>query len=230
MKLLKNPRFWLGISFLALLIGLRYSGLGSYITLEMVQQKRLEMMQYVNEHYLLAALAFILVYIMIVVFALPLAALTTVAGGFLFGVIPGAIYTNIGATIGAMIFFLMVRHSVGKTLQEKYKDKLRWFNEQMHKYGVSYLIAIHFIAVIPFFVVNLLIGLTNVPLWTFIWTTSVGIFPGSLVYAFAGQQLTMITSLKDIFSLNILLAFGLLALLALIPIVVQRYKIFGGKE
>ncbi len=224
MKLFKRPQFWLGIGFICLIIALRFSGVGGYITLEMIQEKRAQLEQFVSMHYLWSVFAYIIFYIAAAALALPLASLGTVVSGFLFGVIAGTIYTNIGATIGATIFFLLVRYSFGNSLQARYQKQLAWFNKQMDAYGISYLIAVRFLALIPFFVVNLLIGLTNVPLQTFIWTTSLGIIPGSFVYAFAGRQLATMTSLRDIFSLNILLAFALLASLALLPIIFQRYR------
>ena len=227
MKLIRDIRIWLGILFIALIVALRFSGIGKQLTLAAFQEKRLQLMLIVNAHYVWSALAYIGLYVAIVVLALPLAALTTIAGGFLFGVLPGTLLANIGATIGATIFFLLVRHSFGNTLQEVYKEKLHWLNQEMEKYGVIYLIAIHFIAVIPFFIVNLLIGMTRVPLRTFIWTTAVGITPGTLVYAFAGQQLATINSLCDIFSMPLLLAFALLAALALVPILAKKYGWWG---
>lgn len=227
MKFFKNPKFWFGIGFLGLIVALRYSGLGNYITLEMVQEKRVQLEQFVSMHYFWAVLLYISFYIIAAALALPIASLGTVVSGFLFGVIPGVIYTNIGATIGASIFFLLVRYAFGNSLQARYQKQLGWFNHQMSKYGISYLIAVRFLAVIPFFVANLLIGLTKVPLKTFVWTTSLGIIPGSFVYAFAGRQLATIASLRDIFSLNILLAFALLAAIALLPIIVQRYRVLN---
>jgi uncharacterized membrane protein YdjX (TVP38/TMEM64 family) len=142
----------------------------------------------------------------------------------LFGTFLGAVYANIGATLGAIGAFLLVRYSFGAALQRKYAQQLVRFNKAMHEEGMSYLLSVHFIAVIPFFLVNILAGLTQVPLWTFIWTTSVGIFPGSLVYAFAGQQLNTIENVRDIFSLKLLLAFLLLAMLAALPILIKKYK------
>jgi uncharacterized membrane protein YdjX (TVP38/TMEM64 family) len=205
MKILSNVKIWIGLLFIGLIIALRFMGVGDYLTLAGLQEKRIQLMAFVDTHYISSVCIFIGIYISIVILALPLAALCTVAGGFLFGVMPGTIYTNIGATIGASLFFLLVRYAFGRAMQERYKDKLRWFNQEMEQYGVLYLITIHFVAVIPFFVMNLLIGLTQVPFWTFVWTTSVGIIPGTLVYAFAGQQLTTISSLQDIFSFNILI-------------------------
>lgn len=227
MNILRNARLWFGVAFIGFIIALHYSGVGKFISLETVQNQRMHLIDFVQKQYIWSVLAYMGIYIGVVVLALPLAALCTVAGGFLFGIVPAVVYTNVGATIGATIFFLMVRYSLGKSLQEKYENRLVWFNKQVRRYGISYLIAIHFIAVIPFFIVNLIIGLTRVPLWTFIWTTSLGVIPGSFVYAFAGRQLATIKSIQDIFSFNILLAFGFLLLLAIIPIVVQHYRMWG---
>lgn len=229
MKILSNVKIWIGLLFIGLILVLRFTGVGDYFTLAALQEARINLMAFVDTYYIASIFTFIGIYISIVMLALPLAALCSVAGGFLFGVILATIYINIGATIGASLFFLLVRYTFGSAMQERYKDKLRRFNHEMEQYGMLYLIAIRFVAVIPFFVANLLIGLTQVPFWTFVWTTSVGIIPGSLVYAFAGQQLTTISSLQDIFSFNILLAFGLLMLLALLPILAKKLGWFGMK-
>ncbi len=230
MKILSNVKIWIGLLFIGLIIALRFSGIGDYITFAALQEKRIQLMAFVDMYYIASVFTFMGIYISIVILALPLTALCTVAGGFLFGVIPGTIYANIGATIGASLFFLLVRYAFGSAVQERYKDKLRWFNQEMEQYGVLYLIAIHFIVIIPFFVMNLLIGLTRVSFWTFVWTTSVGIIPGTLVYTFAGQQLTTISSLQDIFSFNILLAFGLLMLLGLLPVFAKKFGWLGMKQ
>jgi len=222
-KLFKSYRFWLGVILIAAVIGLRYSGIVNYVSLESMQEKRLQLMQFVQGHYIRSVLIFIALYALVVISALPLPALFTLTGGFLFGTIPGTLFANIGATSGAIIFFLIIRHSLGASIQARYKDQLANFNERVKKYGISYLIAIRFIAFIPFFIQNTLIGLTNVSLATFVWTTSVGILPGAFVYAYAGQQLATIDSIADVFSGYVLIAFILLALLGIVPILVQRY-------
>ncbi len=223
MRLLRSVRFWLGICFIIALITLRFSGLHNYVTLSMFQEKRLQLIALVEHHYLGSVLAYITIYILIVVCAIPLAGVGTVLGGFLFGVIPGVIFANIGATVGATIFFLIVRYAFGNTLQERYKHKLSTFNERIKSYGVFYLVLFRFIIAVPFFIENLLLGLTKIPVGTFIWTTSLGILPGSVVYAFAGRQFATMTSIKDVFTLPIFIAFALLALLAIIPFAVRWY-------
>lgn len=222
MKLLKSYRFWIGISLIALVLMLRYSGLTDYITLENLQEQKIHLQQFVDSHYIGSVLTFIALYILIVMLALPLPALFTLTGGFLFGTLPGVLYSVTGATVGSMIFFLMVRHSLGVSIQKRYKKQLGKFNEQVKKYGTSYLIAIRFIAFIPFFIQNILIGLTNISLGKYLWTTVVGVLPASFVFSYAGRQLAVISSVRDVFSGNVLLAFILLALLGIVPIVVQQ--------
>ncbi len=224
----RNYPLILGALFIALLVIVRLSGVGNFITFSYLQEQRLYMQSVVDSHYLWAVFAYIGIYTSVVVLALPLPALMTIIGGFLFGVLPAVAYATAGAMIGAIIFFLIVRYSFGKTLQKKYTVQLQWLNQKVEQYGTPYLVAVRLIAIIPFFVANILIGLTTVSLWRFFWTTLIGIIPGSLVYAFAGQQLTTINSVRDIVSSNVLIAFGLLAVLACVPIVVQHGGL-GGK-
>ncbi len=209
---------------IALIVIVYFSGIQKYINLEQFKAHRGYLQEFVQVNYALSILLYIAFYIAVVALSLPIAALSTVAGGFLFGTVPGAIYANIGATIGATIAFLMVKYFIGDLIQKRYGAYLVWFNREMELYGTNYLLTIHFIAVVPFFLINLLAGLTRTSLWTFIWTTSVGIFPGAFVYAFAGKQLTTINRVRDIFSLNILLAFALLAILSLVPVLFRRLQ------
>lgn len=223
MKLFKSYRFWIGIGLLALLLTLRYSGISNYITLEGLQDKRHQLQEVVANHYILSALIFITSYALIVLSALPLPSLFTLMGGFLFGTFLGTIYSATGATIGAIIFFLLIRHSLGASIQNRYKDQLKKFNAKVKQYGTTYVIAIRFIAFIPFFIQNVLIGLTNISLFKYTWTTIVGIVPGSFVYAYAGQKLAEIESIKDVFSGRVLFAFILLALLGFVPLLIKRH-------
>jgi uncharacterized membrane protein YdjX (TVP38/TMEM64 family) len=161
---------------------------------------------------------------------LPTIAILLIAGGFLFDILPTCIYTNIGCTLGGTITFLMARYLFGKKIQGKYQTKLERFNNNFKKNGTSYLLAIRFIPVLPFFLPNLFAGLTNISIFNFIWTTSVGLVPASIVYAFAGKQLNLITQPSDILSYKILVAFSCLILLSILPILVKgiRNKIKQG--
>ncbi|MHC4499006.1 MAG: FAD-dependent oxidoreductase, partial [Planctomycetota bacterium] len=219
-----RKRIILLLVVLGLIIGLRIAGVGKGLTLENLQKNGDRLRGFSNQNYVWSVLLYIGIYIAVTGFSLPGATIMTLAGGFLYTFIIGALYVNIGATTGATLAFLFARYVAGGALQQKYGDKLLKFNEELERNGWSYLLTLRFIPIFPFFLINIFAGLTRIPLRTFVWTTSVGIFPGSLIYAYAGQQLGTVKSVKDIFTGAVLLAFLLLAALALFPVIYKKVK------
>ncbi|MDR3647202.1 MAG: VTT domain-containing protein [Candidatus Babeliales bacterium] len=207
------------------ILTLHFMGVGNCINFQNFKEHREYLLEFVNTHYILSIIIFILFYILTVISTLPLAGLTTVVGGFLFGVIPATIYCNIAGVIGATISFLIFRYLLGKQIQHRYAARLENFNKNINTYGATYLLIMHVVAIIPFFIINTLSALTNISLWTFIWTTSIGIIPGSVVYAYAGRKLGSINNFSEIWSLQMLSAFILLGLLGLISLLIQRYQV-----
>jgi len=212
------------VLFLAVIIGLRLSGVGNLLTFENLQKNKDALLAYVQDNAVASILIYILVYIAAIALNVPGAAVLTIAGGFLFGTLPAILYVNIGATTGAVLAFLSARYLLGSRLQESYGAQLAKFNGEMEQNGNRYLLTVRLLPVFPFFLVNFLSGLTRVPLTTFAWTTSLGIIPGSLVYSFAGSQIESVHSLGDILTAKILLSFGLLALFTLAPAVIGRMR------
>lgn len=212
------------VIIISIIVGIRVSGLGDYLTFENLKQNREHLHIFVSEHYVFSVFLYIIIYIVVTGLSLPGATTMTLAGGFLFGTILAAIYVNICATAGAILAFLVSRYLLGTWIQNKYSDKLEKFNRETELNGYRYLLTLRLIALFPFYLINILAGVTKIPLKTFIWTTSLGIFPGSLVYAFAGSRLNFIESPKDIFSPQILLAFVLLALLPLLPEALKKLR------
>jgi uncharacterized membrane protein YdjX (TVP38/TMEM64 family) len=210
--------------FIAVIILLRYTPLGALFTFENLKQHRDSLSLSVQGNYWLSVVGFIAVYVLVTSLSLPGAAVLTLAGGFLFGTLAGTLYVNVGATTGASVAFFSARYFLGKGLQEKYQSQLRKFNTEIERSGTSYLLTLRFIPVFPFFLINFLSGLTTIPLRTFIWTTSLGIIPGTVVYAFAGQQIGSLNSLSEILSKRVIAAFVVLALFALVPAIVNRFK------
>lgn len=208
----------------AAIVGIRLSGVGDVLTLENLQAQGADLRDLTSANYALAVGIYVALYIAVVALSVPGATIMTLAGGFLFGTLLGALYVNIGATVGAIVVFLFARYLFGKSLQGRYKDRLKKFNREFKENGVSYLFMLRFIPIFPFFLINIFAGLTEVSLFTFAWTTMLGIIPGSLVYTFAGRQLSTISSVGDIFSPNMLLAFVLLGVFALVPVVYKRVK------
>ena len=209
---------------LAVIIGLRLSGIGELMTFENLQRNKDSLLAFVRDNAVTSILIYILVYVAAIALNLPGGAVLTIAGGYLFGTFPAVVYVNIGATSGAVLAFLSARYLLGSRLQESYGAQLAKFNEEMERNGVRYLLTLRLIPVFPFFLVNFLSGLTRVPLTSFTWTTSAGIIPGTVVFAFAGHQLEKVHSVGDIFTGKVLFAFLLLGLFALAPAIIDRLR------
>lgn len=195
-----------------------------YFTLENLKAGSERLQGLVRERPVASSAVYVLLYFMVTGLSVPGAAVLTLAGGFLFGVVRGALMVNIGATAGATGAFLLARYLLGGWVQERYAERLKRFNDDIARSGYNYLLTLRLIPVFPFFLINIFAGLTRIPLFTFVWTTSLGILPGSLVYTFAGRQLTAIGSAGDIVGTRILLALLVLALFTLFPAVYRRLK------
>lgn len=211
------------VGIIVFLFAMHMSGIGSYLTLENLQQYKTVLLEYVQKNYAISALTFISLYIFLAAFSIPGAVVATLAGGFLFGAIWGMIYVNIGATMGASLAFMSVRYVFGKHLQDTHKKRLSKFNKELNAHGAFYLIMLRLMPVFPFFIVNIGAALTRISLFTFAWTTSLGIIPGSLVYSFSGRQLGTISSVREIFSGSVIAAFIALACLSMLPILYKRF-------
>jgi uncharacterized membrane protein YdjX (TVP38/TMEM64 family) len=199
-----------------------YFDLGRYLTLDAIKANRDRLLAFTNANYAAAVAIFIVTYCVVVAFSLPGAAIMTLTGGFLFGTLLGALYVNAGATIGATLAFLSARYILRDWVERTFGSRLNTLQEGFKRNAFSYLITLRLIPLIPFFVINLLSGLTRVSVGTYMLATAVGIIPGSLVFAYAGRQVGTLNSLRDILSPNVLLAFGFLILLALVPVIYKK--------
>jgi uncharacterized membrane protein YdjX (TVP38/TMEM64 family) len=208
----------------AVILFVRLSGASGYLTLENLKKNKELLQHFIEARYFFAVVTYIVVYILTVTFSIPGATVLTLAGGFLFGLLPAIIYANVGATIGAALGFLFARYILGNSIQEKYAPQLERFNRELDENGHLYLLTLRLIPAFPFFLINLLAGLTRVSLKTFFWTTLIGILPGDVVYCFAGNQLNSIESVEDIFSANIIAAFLALALFSLLPVIFKKLR------
>ena len=203
---------------------IRVSDLSHYLTFENLQKNKEALHAYVEGHYAFSVILYISMYVTSTAFSIPGATILTLAGGFLFGALLCAVYVNVGATTGAIMAFLSAKYLIGAWVQNRYRRQLTRFNEEIASNGHLYLLTLRFVPVFPFFLLNVLAGLTNIPLKTFLWTTALGIIPGSLVYAFAGSQLNTIKSAGDIFSWRMAAAFILLALFSLLPVLINKSR------
>ena len=200
-----------------------YFDVGQYFSLEALKANRDDLLAYTNANFAVAVILYVAVYILQTGFSLPGGALMTLTGGFLFGSVLGTIFVNIGATTGATLAFLAARYVLRDWVERKFGKRIEPIQAGFAQNAFSYLLTLRLIPAFPFFLVNLVSGLTRIPLGTYVIGTSIGIIPGSFVYAFAGRQLGSINSLAEIASPPVLLAFTFLGLLALVPIVHRKF-------
>lgn len=217
-----STKILLFVLFLLLIVGLRLSGIGDWLTLENLQRNRDDLQVWVAGHRTAALAAFFLLYVLVVALSLPGGAVMTLGGGYFFGTVTAAVFVVLAATAGAVLAFLSARYLVGGRLQERYAAQLAVFNAEMERNGSRYLLTLRLVPLFPFFLVNFLSGLTRVSLGNFAWTTAAGIVPGTFVFAFAGQQLGTLHSVSDVLSGRVLLALTTLAAFLVLPALWRR--------
>lgn len=202
-----------------------YFDLARFLSLETLKEHRDRLLAFSEANSVTSVALFILVYVAVTGLSLPGAAILTLAGGFLFGSVLATLFVNVGATTGATLAFLAARYLLRDWVEQKFGRWLEPLQQGFAQNAFSYLMTLRLIPLFPFFVVNLVSGLTRMQVWTYVAATSVGIIPGSFVYAYAGRQLGSINSLKEIASPNVIAAFVLLGVLALLPIVYKKVSI-----
>lgn len=198
--------------------------LQQYLLLESLKSNREELDVVYQKNTTAVILGFIGIYFLVVALSLPGATILTLAGGAVFGPVSGMLIVNIGATLGATAAFLVARFVLRDWVERKFGDKLEPFNKGFSKNAINYLLFLRLVPLFPFFLVNLVSGLTKVRLPVYFFGTMFGIMPGSFIYANAGSNLARINSISDIASVGVLGALGLLGVFALIPTFYHRYK------
>ena len=213
------------LALIGLAIALFYNfDLGQFLSLESLKANRERLDIIYQENALAMILGFVGVYFVVVALSLPGATILTLAGGAIFGSVTGMLIVNVGATLGAMAAFLVARFILRDWVEKKFGDKLQPINEGFSKNAINYILFLRLVPLFPFFLVNLVSGLSRVRLPVYFFGTMFGILPGSFVYANAGSNLARIDSLSDISSPGVLGALILLGVFALIPTLYNRYK------
>ena len=207
------------IAALAVVIGITLNSGLKYLTLDSLQQNQEALALYVRENFLTATLAFVGTYITVAAFSLPGAAILTLAGGALFGLLVGTLLTSVASTIGATLAFLLSRYLLRKRVQTWGGQKLKTINEGVEREGAFYLFGLRLVPLFPFFLVNLGMGITNIRLVTYFWVSQLGMLPGTIAYVNAGTQLSQLKSLSGIVSAPVLISF---AILGIVPLIAKK--------
>ena len=201
---------------LAIIILFFYLDLGQYLTIDYIKAQQQQIDQFYSENRVLTIIGFFLIYILVTGASLPGAAILTLAGGAIFGLLTGLIIISFASSIGASMAFLVSRYLFRDTFQQRFSTSLKSINEGITRDGAFYLFALRLVPAFPFFVINLVMGLTPIKLKTFYWVSQVGMLAGTFVYVNAGTQLAQIDSASGILSPTLLISFVLLGLLPLI--------------
>jgi pyruvate/2-oxoglutarate dehydrogenase complex dihydrolipoamide dehydrogenase (E3) component/uncharacterized membrane protein YdjX (TVP38/TMEM64 family) len=187
-------------------------GLDNLLTLDSIKREQVEFQALRTASPVAVAAAFFALYTLVTAVSLPGAALMTLAAGALFGVLEGTLLVSFASSIGATLAFLTSRYLFKDRVQARFGARLKAINDGVSKDGAFYLFTLRLVPAVPFFLINLLMGLTPIRARTFYWVSQVGMFPGTLVYVNAGTRLAEIESLRDVSSpelLASLIALGL---------------------
>jgi dihydrolipoamide dehydrogenase len=155
-------------------------------------------------------------YVVVTALSLPGAAVMTLAGGALFGLVAGTVIVSFASSVGATLAFLVSRYLLRDIVQRRFRDKLDAVNQGIAKDGGFYLFTLRLVPIFPFFLVNLVMGVTPIRTWTFYWVSQVGMLAGTIVYVNAGTQLAQLESLSGLLSPTLLLSFALLGVFPLL--------------
>ena len=163
--------------------------LGRFLSLEGLKAQQAAIETYRVANPVLTLAIYFVIYVLVTALSLPGAALMTLAGGALFGVVTGTIVVSFASTVGATLAFLAARFLLRDWVQARFGQRLAAIDEGVKREGAFYLFTLRLVPVFPFFLINLLLGLTAMRTWTFFWVSQVGMFAGTVVYVNAGTQL-----------------------------------------
>ena len=187
--------------------------LGRFLSLEKIKEQEQSLRALFEQRPVFVAASFFAIYIACTALSLPGALILTLLGGAIFGFWKGTLLVSFASSIGATLAFLAARFMLRDSIQNKFGDKLKAINAGVEKDGAFYLFTLRLVPVFPFFVVNLMMGLTSIKTKTFYWVSQIGMLLGTLVFVNIGTQLSKITSLKGLVSPTLLLSFAFLGVL-----------------
>ena len=194
--------------------------LQQYLNLEYLKSSKSLFILYYEQNPILVLGSYFLSYVALTAFSLPGAVWMTLGGGAIFGLLTGTIMISFASTIGATLAMLISRYLLRNWVQERFAKQMQTINSGIQKNGGFYLFTLRLLPVVPFFVINMGIGLTPLRTSTFYWVSQLGMLPGTLVYINAGSELAKIEALGDILSPTLI---GSFVLLGIFPLLVKKF-------
>ncbi len=196
-------------------------------TLAYVKESQKHFTMLYEENRALVISVYIAIYLLVTSLSLPGAVVLGLAAGSLFGLLTGTIVVSFASTIGATLACAVSRFILRDWVQKKFGDRLKTVNEGIEKEGAFYLFTLRLIPVFPFWLINMIMGLTKMPLKTFYWVSQIGMLPGTIIFVNAGKELSKIDSPSGILSPGLIFSF---VLLGLFPITTKKILAFYKKR
>ncbi len=213
---MQTKKIVIAVAVVALIGGFFIFDLGRFFTLEYFNAQRDAILAYREANPALSALVYFALYVAVTGLSLPGAAIMTLVGGAVFGLLWGTVIVSFASTLGATLAFLVSRFLLRDWVQGRFGDSLRTVNREVERDGAFYLFTLRLVPAFPFFVINLVMGLTPIRTLTFAWVSQVGMLAGTIVYVNAGTQIAQIDSLAGLLSPTLMGSFVLLGLFPLI--------------
>lgn len=199
-----------------LILGYKFFGLDQYLTLSYLKESKESFAGIYADRPLTVIAIYMGIYILVTALSLPGAVVMTLAGGALFGLLVGTVIISFASTIGATLACLVARFLLRDWVQTRFSARLKVVNDGIAREGGFYLFTLRLIPVFPFFVINLVMGLTHMSLFRFYWISQLGMLPGTIIYVNAGKELGEIEKISGILSPGLIFSFILLGLFPLI--------------
>ena len=189
-----------------------------------IQEHKALLYDWINNHYFLSVIMYISVYIVGAALSIPVSFAAMILAGFLFGPYWGTLYALCGATIGSVCAFLIVRYLFSHARAVHATQTYKTYVQHMNRHSTYVLLALRLLVFVPFFAINIIAGISRVPLITFFWTTALGIIPEVFLHVSAGHQLAITDRLRDLVSVRVILLMTGAAFLIVLPVIIKYIR------
>lgn len=215
------------IVIVGLIVAVKVFHLDQYLTLSYLKESLDKFKALYENHRLMVIAGYFILYVLTTSLSLPGASPLGIVGGALFGFWIATLVVSFASTIGATLACSVSRFLLRDWIQRKFNDKIAKVNEGIEKEGAFYLFTLRLIPLFPFWMINLVMGVTKISLFKFYWVSQIGMLPGTMVFVNAGKELAKIESVKGIFSPGLIISF---ALIGIFPIAVKKLVAFYKKR
>ncbi len=221
----QKKRLLIALAIVGVVVIVRFLNIGQYINMDFFASHKQQVIDAITCRPIVSRIIFMALYALTVMLAIPITNIFPVIGGYFFGIWQSTLLSVLSATLGSVIAFVLFRYLLFDTIQTKYGKRLAPIIENIRRHGANYILFLELLPITPFGFIVIGASLAGLATRTFIWATAIGIIPSTLLYAYAGNQLSNLESFGGILAPKFVIPLLLLSLLALLPILLRHFKI-----